>query len=236
MAQGEKKRKYDRKIERKLLQPRFQKQILEQTRVEWDALERDKRRKALLDMTKAGTTAVTKTALALLALAGIATIAIVAPNVISLLGTRGTHRRFFDQKQFRREAGILRRRGYIEYVGGREGGLPRGIKITKAGKKRTLMRLLGELHIAPQDVWDKKWRLVIFDIPDDVKDARDALRHRLQAIGCYRLQESVFVSPFPCHKEVDFLTVLYGVSHHVYVAELTFLSDDRVLREHFPLL
>ena len=42
--------------------------------------------------------------------------------------------------------------------------------------------------------WDKKWRLVIFDIPESNRGARDKLRRALSNIGMGILQASVWIS------------------------------------------
>ena len=51
--------------------------------------------------------------------------------------------------------------------------------------------------------WDKKWRLVIFDIPRELNIKRDSLRRRLKYIGFIMIQRSVFVFPYPCEEELS---------------------------------
>ena len=50
--------------------------------------------------------------------------------------------------------------------------------------------------------WDHKWRVVIFDIPQEISSARKKFRHRLVTMGFYPIQKSVFVFPYPCEEEV----------------------------------
>src|SRR3989338_8740607 len=51
--------------------------------------------------------------------------------------------------------------------------------------------------------WDKKWRVVIFDIPREFNRERDVLRGKLKEFGFYMLQESVFIFPYPCENELE---------------------------------
>ncbi|MDP3792490.1 MAG: CRISPR-associated endonuclease Cas2 [bacterium] len=51
--------------------------------------------------------------------------------------------------------------------------------------------------------WDRKWRLVIFDIPSELNKKRDTLRRRLKHLGFHMLQRSVFVFPYPCEEELS---------------------------------
>ena len=50
--------------------------------------------------------------------------------------------------------------------------------------------------------WDKKWRVIIFDIPQELHKERIRFRRKLKLLGCIMLQKSVFVFPYPCDEEV----------------------------------
>lgn len=51
--------------------------------------------------------------------------------------------------------------------------------------------------------WDRKWRLVIFDIKEIERKLRDNLRELLKKWGFAMWQESVYISPHPILKEID---------------------------------
>src|SRR3989344_4593151 len=53
--------------------------------------------------------------------------------------------------------------------------------------------------------WDKLWRLVIFDIPEEERTGRMALAAKLKELGFYPLQKSVFIHPYECKDEIDFI-------------------------------
>jgi len=53
--------------------------------------------------------------------------------------------------------------------------------------------------------WDKKWRIVIFDIPEELHKNRNQLRAKLKNLGFYMLQKSVFVIPYTCEKELGYV-------------------------------
>lgn len=44
--------------------------------------------------------------------------------------------------------------------------------------------------------WDRRWRLVIFDIPEEKKSIRNNLRQKLYELGFGRLQRSIYISPY----------------------------------------
>ena len=47
----------------------------------------------------------------------------------------------------------------------------------------------------------REWRVVIFDIPEKKKILRDIIRDHLKAVGFKKLQNSVFISPYPYEPE-----------------------------------
>lgn len=51
--------------------------------------------------------------------------------------------------------------------------------------------------------WDKKWRLLIFDIEEKRRIIRDLLRKKIKELGFVLWQKSVYVSPFPVDKEIN---------------------------------
>ncbi|MEX1052278.1 MAG: PaaX family transcriptional regulator C-terminal domain-containing protein [Patescibacteria group bacterium] len=44
--------------------------------------------------------------------------------------------------------------------------------------------------------WDKKWRIIIFDIEEENRNTRDLLRIKIKELGFGLLQKSVWVSPY----------------------------------------
>jgi len=61
------------------------------------------------------------------------------------------------------------------------------------------------MEIKKTSQWDRKWRIVFFDIPEKHRRARDALREKLKEIGFREFQQSVFIQPYPCTDEINFL-------------------------------
>lgn len=89
------------------------------------------------------------------------------------------------------------------------------IVITKSGKTRALEFKIDELCINRPKTWDKKWRIIVFDIPEKYKKVREVVRSHLDRLGFYKLQKSVFVLPFECESETDFIIEYYNVRSYV---------------------
>ena len=72
---------------------------------------------------------------------------------------------------------------------------------TKKGKTWFANSLI-KFHGAIGTKWDKKWRIVIFDIPQELHNKRNIFRQKLRSMGFYMLQKSVFVFPYECREEL----------------------------------
>jgi len=83
--------------------------------------------------------------------------------------------------------------------------------------------------------WDHLWRMVIFDIPEHKRIARDVLRDKLHELGFYQLQRSALILPYPCKEEIDFLVELFEVRSYVYYMELHSISNEARLKLAFKL-
>ncbi len=93
------------------------------------------------------------------------------------------------------------------------------ISITDKGKTRLLEYDFENISLTARKR-DGKWRLIIFDIPEGLKRNRNIFARKLLQIGCLRLQDSVYVSAFPCKKEIDFLCHFLEISTYVTLVTL----------------
>ncbi|PIS39221.1 MAG: hypothetical protein COT33_03145 [Candidatus Nealsonbacteria bacterium CG08_land_8_20_14_0_20_38_20] len=110
------------------------------------------------------------------------------------------------------------------------------ISLTKEGKKRAGMFQIDSLEIKKPKKWDRKWRILIFDIAQLKKLYREAFRGKLKELGFYQLQKSVWVHPFDCGPEIDLLKDFFGLSQkeiRLIIAEN--IGEDEFLREVFKL-
>jgi len=109
------------------------------------------------------------------------------------------------------------------------------IVLTKKGKEYALEYKIDEIKIKKPSGWDGIWRLVIFDIPERKRRARDALRDKLKELGFRELQKSVFVHPYPCQNEIEFIIEFFDIRPSVCYGELKNLTNEEELKLHFDL-
>lgn len=116
----------------------------------------------------------------------------------------------------------------------REDGTVR-IVLSEQGRKRALIYHIERMGIQKPKRWDGKWRMVIFDIPEKRKSARDALRLKLKDLGFQELQHSVHIVPYNCKDEIDFLVEFFELRLWVYYVEVDTLSNEARWINHFHL-
>jgi len=107
--------------------------------------------------------------------------------------------------------------------------------LTKEGKKQAKrLSLLGNsIKFKKPKKWDKKWRMVIFDVPEKDREFRDILRNHLRELDFKKLQHSVFVSPYPFEKSILELIYLYRAESYVRVITAIKIDNEVKLKDIF---
>ncbi|MBI2046017.1 MAG: hypothetical protein HYT28_01170 [Parcubacteria group bacterium] len=109
------------------------------------------------------------------------------------------------------------------------------VEITKKGKRKVLMYNLADMKISHPKRWDGWWRIVIFDIPENKRDARRAINIKFKEMGLYSLQKSTFVSPYPCKKELDFIGNYFGVRNNIVYIKAKEMEASADIKKYFNL-
>jgi len=110
------------------------------------------------------------------------------------------------------------------------------VVVSEKGKKLLLKYDFQKMQLLRPKTWDGKWRVVIFDVNETKRSFRDALRRKIKSLGLYQLQKSVFVTPYPCQKEIAFLRQYFGIGNEVSCFTTSDLEEDEFLRRKFKLV
>lgn len=109
------------------------------------------------------------------------------------------------------------------------------VELTTKGRKKLFFYDLKQLTLVKPPHWDGHWRVVIFDVDERQRRFRNALRRQLKVMQFYQLQESVFVTPYPCEKEISLLREYYDIQDAVLIITALKLENEVVLRKKFAL-
>jgi DNA-binding transcriptional regulator PaaX len=95
--------------------------------------------------------------------------------------------------------------------------------LTDEGKRR-LQSLLPVIMSSRS--WDGNWYIVIFDILEELKAQRDVLREFLERLGFGKLQNSVWISPFPFLGTVQGKVEGNGLERFVLCLQSSMLGEE----------
>ncbi len=160
----------------------------------------------------------------------------VAPNI--MIGLKKPLDSLFQhldkqerEREIRRTLYYMKERGYLA------GEYEHGLQLTDKARER-LARIDAKLVATPQDVWDGWWRIIIYDIPNELQSARHALQNELRRYGCYILQRSVYITPFPCIDDIQTLAARCGADKYVTHFEAKNLPNAaamiRLFKKKYP--
>lgn len=134
------------------------------------------------------------------------------------------------ERELRRVVTYMKSRDFIR------GDYEHGLRISRKGRARLDKSRITSLKIPTPKKWDGRWRLIIFDIPEQKKPARNSLNMMLNKLRFYRLQRSVWVHPHPCRDELIKITSYYGVESFVSYIETDHIDNDKKLRLKFKTI
>lgn len=173
-----------------------------------------------------------KALLAAAVLGGVVLIAATIPNAARLLkyfpGYKKGARFNYQAKS---ALGRLATKGLVVFV--EEDG-KRFARITEKGE-RMLQMETEKVKIAKKRRWDRRWRVVIFDIPERRKSTRVSIRRFMQEYGFVRLQDSVWIYPYDCEDLIALAKASLRIGADVLYMIVERLERDKHLREHFDL-
>ncbi|MDP4000955.1 MAG: hypothetical protein Q8P83_01835 [bacterium] len=158
------------------------------------------------------------------AVGGVIVVSIVAPNLFSILSPRYKTVTKYTNNQVKRS---LKRLEMNDMVNISEKDSMVKINLTKNGERKVIEYNLENLKIKRDKSWDRKWRIVIFDIPEKYKSNRTVFARKLRELGFVNLQKSVWVTPYPCEDEIDFLKEIYEIRPFIRL-----ITADRIDIQH----
>lgn len=107
------------------------------------------------------------------------------------------------------------------------------VRVTDKGKLKILKYKLDEMEIKRKT--DGKWRVIIYDVANLKKYQRDVFRKMLKRLRFLRLQESVYLTPFVCDAEIEYLREMFDIGKDVLVLKVKEIENAQVYKKYFGL-
>lgn len=156
---------------------------------------------------------------------GIVILSLINPKIPQILLDSYLRKQYRLKERLR----ILEKRGWIDIS---ESSNQIKLELVEKGKKKAMFYNLDFMKIKKPKIWDGLWRMVIFDIPEEKRLARDILRRRLKQLN---LQKSAFIHPYDCRKEVEIIRTVYGIKPYVTYMEINNIDRRDFLLKNFGL-
>ncbi len=160
------------------------------------------------------TAKISRIILATLALSGVVLVAATAPNIFQIFG-KSKQGKKYSGRQHQDNLRYLNRNGYISVSKKRDNQIK--LELTNKGRSQLKKFSLEGLTIPKPKNWDKKWHILIFDIPNTHTSARKALQEKVKDLGFRQLQKSVWIYPYKFEDEILFIANLFGVEKYVEI-------------------
>ena len=107
--------------------------------------------------------------------------------------------------------------------------------ITKKGRALLQSMEAAEALASSKERWDGRWRILIFDIPEERKVLRDKIRRTLQGIGFVRLQDSIWIYPYSCEDYAALLKAELKVGKELLYIIADEIEGVELIKQHFRL-
>lgn len=154
-------------------------------------------------------------------------LGMVAKELMDQYGRENRHNKFKIRKTFEE----LKRARLIKSVEMPDGRFK--MVLTENGKKIVLQYNIDQVQINKPPKWDGLWRFIIFDIPNSFEKERRHFRLKLRSMGFYQLQKSVWIYPYPCKPEIDFISEHIRVSPYIRLVDVSGFEGSEDALKHF---
>lgn len=80
-----------------------------------------------------------------------------------------------------------------------------------------------------------KWFIVFFDVPEIQRNKRNFLRRYLKKLGFYPYQQSVYIFPYECQKEVSLIRKIVEVAKYMKYVVAEKIEEEEKIKRFFNL-
>ncbi len=150
------------------------------------------------------------------------------PQIFSLLGINNAKNRY----RVKRAIQALEKQKLINIY---EKDDEQIMEITEKGEKRVLKYKFDEMRIERPKKWDGCWRIIAFDVPEKYNRGRDALTRKLKEMELYPFQKSVFICPFDCRDEIDFIGEIFNIRKFIRYFVAKEIDDEKYFKKYYNL-
>ncbi len=164
-----------------------------------------------------------------------------APTLFAVLAGIGYALKDNDnirRKRLNNSFQYLKRKKYVRVTTRtRKDGRGIRIELTERGKQHGTQLRIKRALLKPVEtppVWDKCWRIIMFDISAEERSKRNAFRALVSRLGAVMVQKSVWLYPFDCSSQIDLLKSLFDLTEkELRMVVAKSIGNDAAFKKHF---
>ena len=129
---------------------------------------------------------------------------------------------------------IIKRMQNSKYVEIKEENDMQLVKITKKGREKLLKYDIEKMQL-DESSWDGKWRLIIYDVITPKRNNSEMFRRTITNLKLLKLQKSVYLTPFRCEDEIEYLRQVFEIGNEVLILTVKNLENEEAYRKYFGI-
>ncbi|MFA6273406.1 MAG: hypothetical protein WC673_02880 [Candidatus Paceibacterota bacterium] len=169
-----------------------------------------------------------KIVLQTVATAGFLSVALLAPNALQAFKQIGLFPKRRQKEIFNSSRRRLVKAGLLTYDG-------KFLRLTDKGNAKLRQLELRDYKLTKPKRWDKKWRVLIFDVPEKRRGIRDKIRNTITAVGFMKLQKSVWAYPYDCEDLINLIKADLKIGKDLLYLIVDSVENDKTIRDYFQL-
>jgi len=170
-----------------------------------------------------------------IAVAGIIAIGLVVPNALKIFKDFAPLQKKRNTRDDYIKNKVLRKLQQKKLVTFKIKDGQKYVQLTQTGKKLVDKIKYQNIQIKKPKKWDKKWRVIIFDIKERRRKTRNQFRQQIQSLGFVQLQRSAWVHPYPCDSIIKLFKTDLLIGKDILYMVVDVIENDKWLKEEFDL-
>lgn len=161
---------------------------------------------------------------------------VLAKAVIDLKNEAQTEKRMkeWDKYNLWRLRQIIKRMQDSKYVEIFDDDGISVVRISEEGKKKLFKYNLEDMSL-DESSWDGKWRLIIYDVALAKKSQSEMFRRTLNKLKLLKLQKSVYLTPFKCEDQIEYLRQIYDIGKETLILKVGSIENEAAYRKYFGI-
>lgn len=107
------------------------------------------------------------------------------------------------------------------------------VRISQKGKERLLQYNIAAMQL--KEKIDGLWRLIVYDVANLKGQKRRIFQRMLKQLKFLQIQRSVYLTPFICDDEIEYLRQLFDLRDEVVLLKVSRIENEQGYKRYFGI-